>query len=224
MLNKKKRNISFLSEVPAENTTKSIEEPMLTKKEQRSMKTPKGKKSNNLYSSENVVAFTPEDNFLYFKSIKNHEIPVYVTGHEDPKEVRCMYCGKIHPSEKSVFIPEQMYDEGEGEKEVRVYQGSGFFDCFECAYRYILQQTSYGSHTTPYLYTNARYYFLNMFMRAYPNEELVPAPKFEHMDLKWNGKYTFIRMNGCEYRRNLSYYQMRKEEGKDGKIEKTEEK
>lgn len=222
---RKKRNISFLNDTTT--SSKSIEEPMLTKEEQKTMKTKRVKKVNSLYNSENISSFTPKDNFVYFKSIKNHEIPIYVTGHEEQdkeEEVRCDYCGKIHLREKSIFIPDQMYDEEEDGLKRRVYQGKGNFDCFECGYGFILQQIPYGSHTTPYIYNNSKYYYENMFQKAYPGEKLYPAPKFENMGMKWNGKYTFVKLIGCEFRKNISYYQIRKEEEKEIKEAKEEAK
>jgi len=206
----RKKNTSFLSNA---STSKSIKEPMMSKDEQKKLKPVKKKTGNSLYNTVNVAAFTPEDNFLHFKNIKNHKIPVYITGHEKAEtEVRCDYCGKIHLYKESIFIPDQIYDEKKNGETIRVFQGSGNFDCFECGLRYILGDLPYASRTTPYVYTNSKLYFMNMFHHAYPNETLYPAPEFKQMGLKWCGRYTFVKLHGCEMRRSISYYQMRSSE------------
>lgn len=209
MLGKKKRNTSFFNNtVPIPETT--METPMLSKEEQNQLKHGKKQSAISMYKSENIVSFSPDDEFLHFRSIKNEKIPFFISGIEELRdevtEVYCNYCGKLHSKEESIFIPLNMYKDGEK----TVFEGEKYFNCFECAYRFILSQISFFCGTSPHIYQNALYYLHIWFKSIYPEKELAPAPKFENMNEKWSPKYIFRRVSGYEFRRVVTFYECQK--------------
>lgn len=205
-----KRKKNFFTETSGKTT--NVEEPMLTKKQQETFQT---KKNNtlSLYETENISVFTPNVSFVEYNTIKNLKVPLFVSDvHlirnnecQDTNGVkRCDYCGIEHDCDKSLLSPTSMYEK-EG---VTYFEGSGYFHCFECLYRQIIDQIPYYSSTYPIMHERKKYLTQCMFALMYPNEKLVAAPRFENMNHGWNGKYTMIRLPGFISVRNINFYQL----------------
>lgn len=123
----------------------------------------------------------------------------------EERKVRCDHCGIVHGEEQSLISPSMMY-----QKDGHTYfEGTGYFHCFECLYRTILDQIPFYNHTYPILNERKKYLVQCMFALMYPDEKLIPAPRFENMHHDWNGKYTMIRLPGCIHTRNINFYQLK---------------
>lgn len=221
-----KNKKGFFSE-PAAGKTAKIDDPMLTKEEQKSYQMKKNQ-NMSLYDSENVIPFVPDSPFVLYNTIKNQRVRVFKhdiqfvndeknklalnisqeANNDDlalNRKVRCQHCAAIHSLQDSLCMPTYIYEKN-GKKYI---EGTGHFDSFECLYRVILDNIPFFNHTSPVLYQNSKYYTQILFSLMYPNEILVPAPRLDLMEAEWCGKYTMIRLPGHISSRNIAFYEIR---------------